>query len=78
VLQEATKTIVLELVAKHDGVWGWCQFERAHPPGSLPDPVRVLDVLDELESSGLVAQVQSYPQPNYCVTKKGKALLSAG
>jgi DNA-binding PadR family transcriptional regulator len=75
-LQETTRTIVLASVGKHDGAWGWYQFEQAFPPGRLPDPVRVFDVLKELESAGLVAQVQAHPQSHYCLTQKGKDLLS--
>jgi DNA-binding HxlR family transcriptional regulator len=75
--QEQTKMIVLASVEKHNGAWGWYQFERAYPPGSLPDPVRVFDVLNELERAGLVARTEHAPQPLYCITQTGKALLSA-
>jgi DNA-binding HxlR family transcriptional regulator len=76
VLQETTKMIVLASVGKHDRAWGWYQFERAYPPGSLPDPIRVMDVLNELENAGLVARIPNHPQPLYCLTQKGKDLLA--
>jgi hypothetical protein len=68
----------LRLIADHEGEWGWYQFERAFPPGWFsdePPTTRAKDVLDRLESDGLVMTAPGEPQRKYRLTEKGRAVL---
>lgn len=68
----------LRLIADHDGEWGWYQFERAFPPGWFtdePPTKRAKEILDQLESDGLVITTSGGPQAKYHLTDEGMSLL---
>ncbi|MBL8816778.1 MAG: hypothetical protein JNL58_12160 [Planctomyces sp.] len=75
--QNARLTFI-QLIADHDGEWGWYQFERAFPLGWFtdePPTKRAKEILDELESDGLVMTTSGRPQAKYRLTDEGRALL---
>ena len=69
-----TRLILLRFIEEHDGEWGWYQFERAFPPGwfaNEPPTTRAKDILDQLETDGLVTTVPGDPQRKYRLTDRG-------
>ncbi len=74
------KQILLSAVQRHNGQWGWYQFERAFPPGSIEgnEDARVTTLLAELEQDGLIHQLPVEPQPRYALTAKGHKEVSGG
>jgi DNA-binding PadR family transcriptional regulator len=75
--QNARLTI-LRLIGEHEGEWGWYQFERAFPPGWFtdePPTTRAKDVLDRLETDGLVTTTPGEPQRKYRLTVQGMDVL---
>lgn len=77
-LSAETRNILLKAIQKHDGDWGWYQFERAFPPGYLDKSgsVSVVDLLTILENDGLVEQVPAEPQARYKLTEKGRTVIA--
>jgi hypothetical protein len=72
---------VLRVIEEHDGEWGWYQFERAFPPGWFTDEsptTRAKDILDQLESDGLVTTAPSAPQRKYRLTAQGIDAIREG
>ena len=68
----------IQLIADHDGEWGWYQFERAFPPGWFtdePPTKRAKEILNQLESDGLVMMTSVGSQAKYRLTEEGMALL---
>jgi hypothetical protein len=68
----------LRLIGDHEGEWSWYQFERAFPPGWFTDETptkRAKEILDRLESDGLVIASPGESQPKYRLTDQGMALL---
>ena len=68
----------LRLIGEHPGEWGWYQFERAFPPGWFPDEpptTKAIDILNQLESDGLVTTTSGEPQRKYRLTDQGMHAL---
>lgn len=68
----------LKVIGEHEGEWGWYQFERAFPPGWFSDEsptTRAKDLLDRLESDGLVTTTLGEPQRKYRLTGQGMEAL---
>jgi len=75
------KLTLLRLIEEHEGEWGWYQFERAIPPGWFTDELpmtRAKDLLDRLESDGLVTTTPGEPQRKYRLTRQGLAAIREG
>jgi hypothetical protein len=75
--QNARLTL-LRLIGHHEGEWGWYQFERAFPAGWFTDEPptrRAKEILDQLESEGLVITTPGAGQPKYRLTDQGVALI---
>jgi len=71
----------LRLIEEHEGEWGWYQFERAFPPGWFSDELpatRAKEILDRLESDGLVTTTPVGPQRKYRLTDQGIDALREG
>jgi len=69
----------LRTIAEHDGEWGWYAFECGFPPGTfsdVPPTTRAMDILRQLEVEGLVTTKAAQPQPCYCLTTNGRAMLA--
>ncbi len=68
----------LRLISEHDAEWGWYQFERAFPPGWFVDEspsTRAKEILDRLESQGLVITTPGEAQRKYRLTDQGVEVL---
>jgi hypothetical protein len=75
---ENARLTFLRLIGDHEGEWSWYQFERAFPPGWFtdePPTKRAKEILDRLESDGLVMTNPGEPQPKYRLTHQGMAQL---
>ena len=73
-----TRLAFLRLIGEHEGDWGWYQFERAFPPGWFvdePPTTRAKEILDRLETDGLVTTTPGEPQRRYRLTDQGKDVL---
>ena len=69
---------LLRSIQKHDGEWGWYQLDRMVNPRNLPEGMTAMDVLNVLETDGLIIQRPSAPQNKYQITDAGRiALLKA-
>ena len=72
------KLTFLRLIEDHPGEWGWYQFERAFPPGWFddePPTVRAKDILDRLQSEGLVTIATGDAMGKYRLTPQGTETL---
>jgi len=68
----------LRLIEKHEGKWGWYQFERAFPPGWFvdePPTTRAKEILDQLVRDGLVTSTPSESRGEYQLTLQGSRTL---
>jgi hypothetical protein len=68
---------MLELIAKHDGRWGWYNLECTLSILALND-FKVMSHVKALDEDGLI-RIEPIPgrQPRYWITDAGKAALEA-
>jgi Transcriptional regulator PadR-like family len=77
-VNQASRLTFLRLIGEHEDEWGWYQFERAFPPGWFTDEPptrRAIDILNQLESDGLVTATAGEPQRKYRLTDQGMKVL---
>jgi DNA-binding PadR family transcriptional regulator len=75
---QTARLTFLRLIEEHEGEWSWYQFERAFPPGWFTDEpadTTAMDILNQLETDGLVTTTPGEPQRKYRLTHQGIDVL---
>jgi DNA-binding PadR family transcriptional regulator len=69
---------VLELIAAHDGAWGWSQLDRHLSTQGAPPGHQLMEAHEDLERHGAIEnRDERGHQPRYALTDKGRAILAA-
>jgi hypothetical protein len=77
-LDDATKVIVLQLIAEHDGKCGWYQLDRALAARGFVG-LHWPSIMDNLRREDLVAGLGEAQQAStrYTITERGRRYLEA-
>lgn len=72
------KKAIIQLVKEHDGEWSWYQLDRALSLRKISTHGRLMTVLKELETLGLITSndLPEDPQPRYSLTEAGRRHLN--
>jgi len=67
----------LKLISEHNGEWGWYKLDRALNYINVPTEGKLMKVLTQLESSGLISARKSQGMTSslYSITPAGEKIL---